>query len=49
MTKPTRLPTVGKKAPRFSVLDDRGERVSLSDFKGKRVVLYFYPKDDTPG
>jgi peroxiredoxin Q/BCP len=39
----------GDKAPAFSVLDDRGERVSLSDFKGRIVVLYFYPKDDTPG
>ncbi len=41
--------SAGDKAPAFSVLDDRGERVSLSDFKGRNVVLYFYPKDDTPG
>jgi peroxiredoxin Q/BCP len=43
------IPQVGKKAPDFSALDDRGETVSLSDFKGRVVVLYFYPKDDTPG
>ena len=39
----------GAKAPAFSVKDQHGETVSLSDFKGKHVVLYFYPKDDTPG
>ena len=39
----------GKKAPGFSLLDQDGETVSLSDFKGRWVVLYFYPKDDTPG
>lgn len=37
------------KAPEFSLRNQDGEEVSLSDFKGKRVVLYFYPKDDTPG
>jgi peroxiredoxin Q/BCP len=42
-------PSVGKKAPDFSILDDRDERVSLSDFKGRVVVLFFYPKDDTAG
>lgn len=36
-------------APDFRILDDTGAEVSLSDFKGKKVVLYFYPKDDTPG
>jgi peroxiredoxin Q/BCP len=41
--------TVGKKAPAFSALDQSGKTVSLSDFAGKTVVLYFYPKDDTPG
>jgi peroxiredoxin Q/BCP len=41
--------TVGQKAPDFTVLNDKGEKVKLSDFKGKKVVLYFYPKDDTPG
>jgi thioredoxin-dependent peroxiredoxin len=40
---------VGQKAPDFTALDDRGERVSLSDFKGRPVVLFFYPKDDTQG
>lgn len=40
---------IGDKAPAFSLKDDRGRIVSLSDFKGQRVVLYFYPKDDTPG
>jgi peroxiredoxin Q/BCP len=39
----------GKPAPDFSVMTDAGEQVSLSDFRGKPVVLYFYPKDDTPG
>src|SRR3989337_2924081 len=36
-------------APDFAVEPDTGETVSLKDFAGKRVVLYFYPKDDTPG
>ena len=40
---------VGDKAPAFSLLDDSGSKVSLNDLKGKRVVLYFYPKDDTSG
>lgn len=40
---------VGTKAPAFTLLDKNGEEVSLSDFLGKRVVLYFYPKDNTPG
>lgn len=40
---------VGVKAPAFSAPDQSGKIISLSDFKGKRVVLYFYPKDDTPG
>jgi len=40
---------VGQKAPDFTVLNDKDEKVKLSDFKGKKVVLYFYPKDDTPG
>ncbi len=39
----------GKKAPDFTLLSDSGEKVKLSDFRGKTVVLYFYPKDDTPG
>ncbi len=40
---------VGQPAPDFSAPDDTGRTVRLSDFKGKKVVLYFYPKDDTPG
>ena len=36
-------------APDFTVKDQNGEEVKLSDFRGKKVVLYFYPKDDTPG
>ena len=39
----------GDKAPAFSLDDDTGNKVSLSDFAGKKVVLYFYPKDNTPG
>jgi peroxiredoxin Q/BCP len=40
---------VGDKAPAFSLKNQDGETVKLSDFKGRWVVLYFYPKDDTPG
>ncbi len=40
---------VGTKAPDFTLPDQNGNMVSLSDFAGKRVVLYFYPKDNTPG
>lgn len=40
---------VGDKAPDFSGTTDSGETVSLSDFAGKKLVLFFYPKDDTPG
>lgn len=39
----------GKKAPAFTLKSDDGSQVKLSDFKGSPVVLYFYPKDDTPG
>jgi thioredoxin-dependent peroxiredoxin len=41
--------TEGEAAPDFTLETDAGETVSLSDFRGKPVVLYFYPKDDTPG
>ncbi len=40
---------VGDKAPAFRTTNQEGEKVSLGDYKGKKVVLYFYPKDDTPG
>lgn len=44
------LPVIGKPAPDFSLPSTSGEAVSLKQFKGKKtVVLYFYPKDDTPG
>ena len=39
----------GTKAPLFTLADQDGSNVSLSDFKGQKVVLYFYPKDNTPG
>jgi thioredoxin-dependent peroxiredoxin len=39
----------GDKAPDFTVRDGEGKTVKLKDFRGKKVVLYFYPKDDTPG
>ena len=40
---------VGDSAPDFEAVTDSGDKVKLSDFHGKRVILYFYPKDDTPG
>ena len=39
----------GDKAPNFSLTDSNGKQVDLTDFSGKKVVLYFYPKDNTPG
>ena len=39
----------GRKAPDFTLQDAAGRRISLGDLKGKDVVVYFYPKDDTPG
>ena len=41
--------TVGMAAPEFSLPSTLGRRITLSEFRGKRVILYFYPKDDTPG
>lgn len=41
--------TVGDSAPDFTAVSDQGESIRLSDYRGKRVVLYFYPKDDTSG
>ena len=49
MTQTNSVLSVGQKAPAFTAPDDRGRQVSLSDFRGKFVVLFFYPKDDTPG
>ena len=43
------LPAVGQPAPAFQSVDQDGKPVSLAEFKGRAVVLYFYPKDDTPG
>ena len=40
---------VGDKAPEFTAKDENGKEISLKDFKGKKVILYFYPKDMTPG
>ena len=48
-TETNKLPEVGTKAPGFTLPDGEGNTVSLSDFSGKKVVLYFYPKDNTPG
>ncbi len=43
------IPKEGTQAPDFTVLTDEDKEVSLADYKGKNIVLYFYPKDDTPG
>ena len=40
---------IGDNAPDFTALTDSGEKIRLKDFQGKKVILYFYPKDDTPG
>ena len=40
---------VGDTAPDFETVNENGEKVKLSDYRGKRVILYFYPKDNTPG
>ena len=45
----TTTPAVGKKAPAFTLLDQNGEKVRLSSFAGRKVLVYFYPKADTPG
>ncbi len=41
--------SIGDKSPAFSLKDQNGTKVSLSDFKGRKLLLYFYPKADTPG
>ncbi|MCC7449830.1 MAG: peroxiredoxin [Anaerolineae bacterium] len=43
------MPSVGESAPDFEMLNEAGKRVKLSDFRGKKVVLYFYPQDFTSG
>ena len=43
------MPKIGEEAPNFTLVSDQGKEVSLSDFLGKRVVVYFYPKANTPG
>ena len=44
-----KMPEVGEKAPDFESVDQDGKKVSLKQFKGKTIALYFYPKDNTPG
>lgn len=46
---PSGVPAIGSVAPDFTLTADDGSTVRLSDLRGQRVVLYFYPKDDTPG
>lgn len=48
-TKTPTAPEPGKKAPSFTLKNQDGETVRIGDFKGERLVLYFYPKADTPG
>lgn len=48
-TEAARHPLLGRRAPSFSAITQSGETVRLADLKGKTVVLYFYPKDNTPG
>lgn len=48
-TLPATVPAIGSAAPDFTLTADDGATVRLSDLRGQRVVLYFYPKDDTPG
>ena len=45
----TEKPQIGDKAPDFETFDQDGKKIKLSQFKGKTIVLYFYPKDNTPG
>lgn len=41
--------SVGDRAPDFTLMSDQGDKITLSHFRGKKVLLYFYPKDNTPG
>jgi len=43
------IPQIGDKAPAFRGENQKGEKMNLGDFSGRKLVLYFYPKDDTPG
>jgi peroxiredoxin Q/BCP len=43
------VPKVGDQAPEFETIDEAGKRLALRDHRGRWVVLFFYPKDDTPG
>lgn len=43
------IPQVGQSAPNFTAVDENGQQVSLANYRGKWIVLYFYPKDNTPG
>jgi peroxiredoxin Q/BCP len=43
------MPGIGEVAPDFELLSDRGEKTRLSDFRGRKVILYFYPKAGTSG
>ncbi len=43
------MPVIGDRAPEFSAIDGDGQPIALRDFAGQNLVLYFYPKDDTPG
>lgn len=47
--KTVKMLEIGTKAPDFTLADQNGEMHSLSDYKGKKIILYFYPKDNTPG
>lgn len=49
MVQAAELPKIGQSAPAFSLSDQEGKNHQLSDYSGKWLVLYFYPKDDTPG
>lgn len=40
---------VGRAAPAFTLIDEKGEKVSLKDYRGRNVIVYFYPRDNTPG